>query len=784
MSMWTRIVTEVHRRSLWQVLGIYLVSAWIGYQVILGVYDGFGLPDWVPPFALVLFIIGLPVVLATAFVQEGGPTLDAFRPGTAPPQPDRHPTPLADVRSGGEAVAVVGRTPGAADVHGVRRVLTWRRSLVAGGVAFTLLAVVTAGFMTVRSRSRLIAQGVFDTDDLVVLADFTSTGADVTLGEVVTEALRIDLLSSDVFRLADAARVNASLRRMQRDDAASFTADVAREVAERDGFSAVLAGEIGSLGSGYVLSAQLLTPAEGTVLAGFRTSARDSTELIDAVDDLSRQIRDRIGESLKSIRATPALADVSTRSLPALRKYVEADRVIRERGDLVMGVELFEEAVALDSAFAMAWRKIGVNLNNIGISEADRNRAITRAYDLRERLSEKERFHAVATHARYIRGDLQASVEAYQRALQLDPEDAIALTNLPLALTQVRRTEEAESYYQRGTELHDANSFHFGNLIAVQYRLGKIDSAKATFERGRRVLPDNFRIERLEMEFAATEGRWSAVDSLAETIGARHRDNATARVIALRDRERAALIHGRLADHEGFVRDIDAVWARHNLQSEQLQVALIIAEATMRVRADPERGLREIEDALSRFPLDSIAEIERPYALLAELYADAGRFDLADATIALATAGQPPPANPTSGPFSFQRAYIAMRRGDPAPGIARFRVASSFPEKGSCRICDLQFLGQAYEIAHQPDSARAVYERFLSEPHYGRLVLEPLWRPFVLERVAALHEAAGDTVKAVQRYSEFIRLWENADPELQPRVNAARRHLIALRGPT
>ncbi|MGH7552702.1 MAG: tetratricopeptide repeat protein, partial [Longimicrobiales bacterium] len=583
MSKWARVVTEVHRRSLWQVLGIYVVSAWIGYQVILGLYDGFGLPEWVPPFALVLFIIGLPIVLATAFVQEGGPKRDAFGLGAVPSQTAAEPTPPPEVGSAKEPPAVTTRPPIASPVRGARRVLTWRRSLVAGGVAFTLLAVVTAGFMTVRSRSRLIAQGVFDADDLVVLADFNSTGADVTLGEVVTEALRIDLLSSDVIRLADAARVNASLRRMQRDDAASFTADVAREVAERDGFRAVLAGEIGSLGSGYVLSAQLLTPAEGTVLAGFRTSARDSTELIDAVDDLSRQIRDRIGESLKSIRATPALADVSTRSLPALRKYVEADRVIIERGDLVMGVELFEEAVSLDSAFAMAWRKIGVNLNNLQISEADRNRAITRAYDLRERLSEKERFHAIATHARNILGDLQASLEAYQRALQLDPEDAVTLTGLPLALLGLRRTEEAESYYQRGTEVHDANSYHFTNLIAVQYRLGKIDSAKATFERGRRVLPDNFRFERVEADFAATEGRWSAVDSLAETIGARHRDNAAAQIFALQDRQRAALIHGRLADHEGFLRDIDGVWARHNLQSEQLQVALVTAEATMRV---------------------------------------------------------------------------------------------------------------------------------------------------------------------------------------------------------
>ena len=75
MNSLRKLIREIHRRSLWQVLGIYLVTSWVAYQVILSLTDGLGLPDWVPPLAIVLFIIGLPIVLATAFVQEGPPTV-------------------------------------------------------------------------------------------------------------------------------------------------------------------------------------------------------------------------------------------------------------------------------------------------------------------------------------------------------------------------------------------------------------------------------------------------------------------------------------------------------------------------------------------------------------------------------------------------------------------------------------------------------------------------------------------------------------------------------------
>jgi hypothetical protein len=129
-----RLIAEVHRRSIWQVLMIYLVGSWVGYQVILSVADGVGLPDWVPGFAIILFIIGLPIVMATAFVQEGGPLPRSSQPLDLT---------LIDEFGG-------GRTEGPAPATRMRHVLTWKRALGLGVAAFVLLGTTAGGYVGLR----------------------------------------------------------------------------------------------------------------------------------------------------------------------------------------------------------------------------------------------------------------------------------------------------------------------------------------------------------------------------------------------------------------------------------------------------------------------------------------------------------------------------------------------------------------------------------------------------------------------------------------------------------
>jgi hypothetical protein len=201
-SFWRRIITEAHRRSVWKVLGVYLVGSWLAYQVVLGLHDGLGLPSWVPAMAVVLFVIGLPIVVATAIVQEGPPGM------ASTPRPATGPAPGSATGPAGDAVPGPGperRVEPVGEHDGPPRFLTWRRSLLAGALAFTLLGLGTAGFMGMRHLGigpvgTLVARGVLDPAEPVVLADFS--GGDGA--EVEPPGLPVD----HVIRLGPGARTD------------------------------------------------------------------------------------------------------------------------------------------------------------------------------------------------------------------------------------------------------------------------------------------------------------------------------------------------------------------------------------------------------------------------------------------------------------------------------------------------------------------------------------------------------------------------------------------------
>jgi tetratricopeptide (TPR) repeat protein len=780
-SLWRRIITEAHRRSVWKVLGVYLVGSWLAYQVVLGLHDGLGLPSWVPAMAVVLFVIGLPIVVATAIVQEGPPGM------ASTPQPAAAPAPGPTKGPAGNAVSGPGPGPdrrvepvGELDRH--PPFLTWSRSLLAGALAFTLLGVGTAGFMGMRHLGigpvgTLVARGVLDPAEPVVLADFSGGDGAEGLAAVVAEALRIDLVQSPVIRLADPATVREALERMQHEPGSPLTPDAARELAAREGYKAVITGDVSPLGRSYMLSAQLVAAADGEVLAAFRETAQDDGDIIDAVDRLSRRMRERAGESLRTIRASPPLWQVSTHSVPALRRYSEAERVLRESGDELRAIELLEDAVAIDSTFAMAWRKMASAFSNIGIRAADRQHALTRAYELRDRLPAIERYHAIGSYEAGVRFDHERAAAAYRQVLALDPQDIVALNNLPLALMQLRQFEEAERLLKQAVATGGAPT-HWSNLVAVQVALGRVEDARETHARSLDHFPNNVSATRREAMFAVVDGRWDRVDSLAAARRDRFPDNATARATSLLDRIDAAFAEGRLRDADQHRRELDELAEQAGLAPQLLASAIWDAQAAALVRGDPEGALRRLDEALRRFPLESVPARDRPYLYLARAFADAGRLDRAEAMMAeYEAAGLEVQRSDVNR--DLVRARIALQRGNAAEAL---ELLQRVTRTGGCLICGVDDLGRAYDMLGQADSARAAYERFLTTPQMGRLFVESFARAPILVRVAELHEEAGDHALARERYAEFLRLWQRADPELQPRVEAVQRRLRAAEG--
>src|SRR5438105_1945491 len=304
---------------------------------------------------------------------------------------------------------------------GVPHWLTWRRALVSAGSGFGLLGVVTATHAAMRQLGigpvgTLVASGVLAERDRLVLADFENRTKDSTLGPSLTEALRVDLAQSGVIRLLDAAAVGQALGRMGRAPGTPLDPALARELAQREGAKAVVHGQIDPLGRGYVVSAELLSAADGSALVALRETAQDDGAIIAAVDRLSHKLRERIGESLKTIRASDPLEEVTTRSLEALRKYSQGVRA-SDAADLVRAAALLEQAIALDSTFAMAYRKLAVVLSNSGGAQSRIGAAATQAFRHRDRLTPFERGILASAQRQYD------SAEAETRALMQTSRD-------------------------------------------------------------------------------------------------------------------------------------------------------------------------------------------------------------------------------------------------------------------------------------------------------------------------------------------------------------------------
>jgi len=785
VSAFRSIVREVHRRSLWQVLSIYLVGSWVALQVVESLTESAGLPDWVPSFALVLLVIGLPIVLATAFVQEGmgggGEGAEAEDRGSAGAG-DVPGTPVAGADT--EAVApdaapaTAGDVAAAPDDAGLHHHLfTWRNAVVGGVLAFALLAAAIGAYFFMWSSGigpvgSLVAQGVLDERDAVVLAEFGNATPDSLLGDVVTEALRVDLLESPILTVVDPAFTRQVLQRMQRDPDAPLTGEVAREVALREGLKAVIQGEVGSAGEGYVLTARLVEAGSGRTLAAFRETAEDDGDLIAAIDKLSQAIREKAGESLRSIKGGEELETVTTASLEALRKFTQAQEVA-DRGEPERGVELLEEAVDLDPEFAMAWRKLGVLLGNIGGFETRRDSAFTRAYRLRDRLSDRERYLTIAHYHWTITDSLDRAERAYRNVLDVFPDDAVALNNLALILNRRDDREGALTLLDRAVTGPAESSVAHQNRVGQLAYLGRFDEARAAAARYAERYPEDFRAQESRAYVEAAAGRWEEAGALAREGLSRFNTNlATARL---------SHFLGMLAISQGRMDDADDRYA------EMVEAASRGAEHALRDMAiarlvlgeDPTRVLDEVRDAYATGALSDLPPEQRDWRFVLAVHAQAG--DAAGLEAAMERALESAPASVSEDEIEGGKAEVygrlALARGEWDEAVARFEEARRLLDCGTCFLAEI---GIAHMEAGRRDEAIEAMEGWLEPGAFdlGRAS----WDPVLLERLGVLYEERGDTEKALAAWRRLARRWEDADPRFRPRVEAALQRWEALEG--
>jgi len=748
-----------------QAGGVYAAGGWLAYEIIDEVGRLVGLPEWVSVATLLLLVLGFPAVLLTAYVQSKVPP--PAQEDDRQLDPTLHPE-FADLQVPGRGA--------------LAQTVTWRRTLGIGGALFLLLGLGTTGFMTARTSGigpfgTLFAQGVLDADDVILMADFSSS-RDPALGRAVAEALRIDLVQSNAIRVADAKQVREALERMQRDPADGLPPDVALMLAEREGLRAVMRGEVSALGNGFQLLAELVSH-DGAVLDAFRETARDSTQLIDAVDRMSNRMRARIGESLKTIRGSAPLSRVSTSSLPALRRYSEGAEVSRTSGDILLAIELFEQAIALDSTFAMAWHALGINLSNAAVRRDDMLHAFRRAYDLRDRLPERERLRAVAMYESQITGNLRASADAYRSLLAINADDAAARNNLALTLRMLRRNEEAEALLAPLPSEHRSPA-EWVNLIHAQHDQGRLEEARASLAEMQRHLPDHLNTGGMTFLMMMAQGQRVEAESVLATLMGQSRGNAAAQLVGGTHLALAYGLAGRLDEAMATLEGGAAAAARFGLEDVPFESRLTAASALALVTRDGPRAGALLDRALTEHDRAALPPHSRRYLDAAVVRAVSGDFQAAQRELDAFRREVPPEdRNASPAALPLMEATVQLLRGDAAAVLATLRPVAATHE---CTVCALPVMAQAFEMLGQQDSAVTYYERYLDTPYLGRLGSDVLWRAVVLERVGALHEARGNREQALHRYAELTLLWARADAALQPRVDAVRRRIAALQG--
>ncbi len=756
---------RVLRRVLLMYLAAVIVVAVLAKAAIVVI----GLPDWVFPGALIAMALGLPAILFTAYAQRVTHRLLVATPKFTPGG-------TASVAPQGTMATIAVR----ASPH-----LSWRRTTFAVASVVGAFVAVVGVFMLLRAlgigpSASLLAAGRLPTRAPVIIADFRTSRADTSVGTVVTEAVRANLAQSSSITLIPPTSVAGTLRRMQLAPTTPVTTDIARQIAAREGVKAVVDGDVTGLGSGYVINVRLISADSATVLASYQATVDGPKELIDGVDRLARKLRGKIGESMKSVQASPPLARVTTSSLEALKLYTEGSRAHDVAADYRTAVPLLRRAVAIDSNFAMAWRKLAAALRNDGSPIAS-DSAIEHAFRLRSRLNDEERYLTEGYY--YTSGpglDRRKAIAAYQAVLDLGDSSYVALNNLALVYSSLRQRARAESLYKLAARRDSSTLLARTNLMNVLWDEGKMAEANALAVELLRRQPKNPAAVGRALQAAYLNGDTATalrmVDSILKT------KDSPARAMATNFRGAYEMLHGQIRAAE---RDLFAPDSATTPNSPKaINRALVMTFDDVFFRHDSARAVMRL-DSLAASP--AIAQLPRTNsfrAAIAQGYADVGRPDRARPILVQFTAA-------LKDSVEILRAWpmmhtlmadVALAEKRPRDAIVQTRMSDSLPDgpASNVPVSTLLGLARAFDLAGQSDSAVVMLEKFISTPSGSRMQIDARFMAATQKRLGELYESRGDRVKAASHYAQFVSLWQRADPELQPSVQDVKRRLSRL----
>jgi tetratricopeptide (TPR) repeat protein len=755
------------RKALAMYAAAFVVVAIVAKAAIVGI----GLPDWVFPGSLVVMALGLPVILWTGYVQRVTRRAMAATPAFTP--------------GGTQALKVQG-TMATMALKAAPNV-SWYKTARGGMYAFGGFIAIVAVFMVMRAFGigpfgSLMASGKLKAKEPLVMTDFTVTSGDTSLARVVSFAVRTALSQSQVISVMNETAVAAALERMSRSPKEHVDLTLAQGIALREGVKAVVDGEVTTIGDGYVLTLRLLTTDSAKVLASFQASGKGPQGLIEAADKVARDLRAKAGESLRSVQQAVPLYRARTASLEALRRYSEGATANDVERDYVRALRSLSEAIALDSSFAEAWRKLGAVRNNLRYPRASVDSAIARAYALRDRLPDGERASMEAEYYRNGSGhDRVKAIAAYERAMQ---QSDLRGNNLALVFNSRREFVRAESLFRADMAKDSTFILSHTNLITNLVTQGRLDTADSVLAITKRRFPRLPSVQMAAIQLRYARGDMDGFGRMLDS--ARSATRGIDLSSALEWSGDVALQRGQIEKWRQFrdqrIANDSSLGRRPNAVS--IAAGAVVASAL--VRGPQATSTQALDQAIAKTSLRSFADVDRPDITVATAYALAGKPDRAKAVLSEfeSTLRDTALKRELQQDIHTVRGHIALAERKATDATAEYRRGDTAPDGPAnvCAACLPALLARAFDAANQPDSAIAQFERYLAVPSWIKHteLLDGTTAPYAHERLGQLYEAKGNAAKAAEHYQKFIDLWKNADPELQPRVSEAKRRLAKL----
>ncbi|HXM62313.1 MAG TPA: protein kinase [Terriglobales bacterium] len=622
-------------------------------------------------------------------------------------------------------------------------------------VALVALVALVAGGLYLRSRPATSTTNAtpLTEKDTVVLTDFTNTTGDPVFDGTLKQALAVDLEQSPFLNILSDRKIGATLKLMGRAPTEHVTADVAKELCLRTGSKAILTGSVSSLGTQYVIGLEAVACSSGDTLAKEQAEAPSKEGVLKALSTAATSLRSRLGESLASVQKFDVPVEATTPSLEALKAYSMGITTGRTKGN-AEAIPFMKRALELDPNFAMAYAGLAVIYGNLGQASLAADYA-KKAYDLRDRVSERERYRISALYFQNVTSEVEKATEAYELWAKSYPRDFVPHGNLGFLYAGLGQYDKAIAETQLALQLEPTRS-GYGNLANMYIYVNRLKDARQTIQEAQQKNFDDLVLrgdlyslaflsgdtEEMERDVAWGAGRPNEEDQMLNI----HADTQAyyGRLEKARDLARRASDSAVRSD----AKETGAQWlAYQGLREAELGNVAAARQGVARALAlAPGRDVK----VLSALALARTGETAQSKTLLEELqkseptntYLKVYWFPVIESSIAMAQ--QAP-----------DRAIVALEPSLP------YELGS--PPPTTSTMYPAYIRGLACLVQKNGPAAVVEFQKFLDHP---TVVQNFLLGSLAHLQLARAYVVSGDTAKAKTAYQDFLTLWKAADPDV------------------